>query len=174
MIPGTSERELLQQFNDAIQDGISVHAKWRRTIIRGDGSIEDTIIPKNIVTKDGLNAIASLCFGVSGANSPMFYLGIGTVTAQHSLGSTVTMFGEISRKTASIKTSSSEVAIVTMTWAGNADSIAGVALGSAAILNHASSGLGVAFNLTNSVNATLQNSDFLLLQCEIQIGSHNL
>lgn len=174
MTPGTSERELLNQFQDAMRSSIAVHARWTRRITRANGSIDELVIPKNIVTKDGLNAIASLCFGVTGANSPMFYLAIGTVTAQHSLGSTVTMFGEISRKTASIKASSSEVAVVCMTWAGNADGIAGVALGSASVVNHASSGLGLAFNLTNSVNATLQNSDFLLLQCEIQIGSHNL
>lgn len=174
MTPGITERELLKQFEDAMRDSVPVRARWLRRVTRADGSIDDLVIPKNIVTKDGLNAIASLMFGVTGANSPAFYLAIGTVTAQHSLGSTVTGFGEISRKTASIKTSSNEVGIVTMTWAGNADSIAGVALASAAIVNHASSGQGLAFNLTNSVNATLQNSDFLLLQCEIQIGSHNL
>ena len=80
---------------------------------------------------------------------------------------------EVSRKVPSIKARSYEVMIMAMTWAGAADGIAGVPLGSGAMVNHASSGLGIAFNLTNSVNATLQNSDFLLLQCELQIGSYD-
>jgi hypothetical protein len=170
----TSERDILQKFQDAISDNLPVKARWLRRITRADGSVDDAIIPENVVTKDGLNALASLGFGVTGANSPAAYLAIGTVTAAHSLGSTVTGFGEISRKTPSIKASSSEVMVMAMTWAGNTDSITGVALGSAGMVNHASSGLGIAFNLTNSVNATLTASDFLLLQCEIQIGSHNL
>lgn len=175
MTPSTTERALLEQFQEAMRESVPVRARWTRRVTRADGTIDELVIPKNIVTKDGLNAIAALGLGLgTGANSAAAYLAIGTVTAQHSLGSTVTGFGEISRKTPSIKASSGEVMIMAMTWAGATDSIAGVALGSAAMVNHASSGLGTAFNLTNSVNATLQNSDFLLLQCEIQIGSHNL
>jgi hypothetical protein len=163
---------LLAQFREALQDNAPLHVQWRRRITRADGSIDELIVPKNIVTKDGLNALAARAIGV--ATSAIAYLAIGTVTAAHSLGSVVTGFGEISRKTPSILASSAEVVIVAMTWAGATDNIANVPLGSAACVNHASSGLGIAYNLTNSVNATLQNSDFLLLQCEIQIGSHNL
>lgn len=174
MTQGTSERELLAQFQEAMRDCVPVKGIWRRRITYADGRVDDVVI-NNIVTKDGLNALAFLGLAPgTGANSAFFYLAIGTVTAQHSLGSVVTGFGEISRKTPSIKASSKMTMIMAMTWAGNADSIAGVALGSAAMVNHASSGLGTALNLTNSVNATLQNSDFLLLQCEVQIGSHNL
>lgn len=183
MNQNTSDEELLRKFLSAVKNrGLSAtlsdfaapHVKWRRVVTRADGTVDDCIIPTNIVTKDGLNALASR--GVADTTSPIGYLAIGTVTAAHSLGSVVTGFGEISRKTPSIKTSSGEVIIVTMTWGGAADGITGVALGSAACVNHASSGLGIAYNLTNSVNVAggLQNSDFLLLQCEIQIGSHNL
>lgn len=181
MSRNTSEQEVLARFLDAVgrngllatlADYVGPHVVWRRIVTRADGSVDDCIIPTNIVTKDGLNALASR--GVADTTSPIGYLAIGTVTAQHSLGSTVTGFGEISRKVPSIKTSSNEVIIVAMTWAGAADGITGVALGSAACVNHANSGLGIAYNLTNSVNATLQASDFLLLQAEIQIGSHNL
>lgn len=181
MSRNTSEQDTLARFLRAVeQRGLSAvisdfaapHVQWRRVVTRANGMIEDMLIPTNIVTKDGLNALASR--GVADTTSPIGQLAIGTVTAQHSLGSTVTMFGEISRKTPSIKASSNEVIVVAATWAGNADGIAGVALGSAACVNHASSGLGIPYNLTNSVNATLQASDFLLLQCEIQIGSHNL
>lgn len=168
----SDERRIFDQFQEAIRCGVGLHARWRRRVTRADGTIDETIIPENIVTKDGLNALAARGVGV--ATSAIGYLAIGTVTAQHSLGSTVTMFGEISRKTPSILASSIEVIVVAMTWAGNADGLTGVALGSAACVNHASSGQGIAYNLTNSVNATLQASDFLLLQCEIQVGSHAL
>ena len=166
------EARILAQFQEALRDNAPLNVKWRKRITRADGTIDETIIPKNIVTKDGLNAIAARAIGV--ATSAIAYLAIGTVTAAHSLGSVVTGFGEISRKTPSILASSGEVVIVAMTWAGNADGLTGVALGSAACVNHASSGLGIAYNLTNSVSATLAASDFLLLQAEIQIGSHAL
>ena len=171
-----SELALLGQFrkllDEAIREHAPVKARWRRMIVRADGSIDDKVIAENVVTAEGLNQLASL--GIDNTASAFAYLAIGTVTAQHSLGSTVTTFGEISRKTPAIAASSNEVLIMQMTWAGNADSISGVALGSAAMVNHANSGLGVTCNLTNSVNATLQDSDFLNLQCEVQIGSHNL
>lgn len=171
----SKEQKLLESFQEALSDNVSVNVSWRRVVTRADGTIEDLVIPKNVVTKDGLNAIAALAFGLgTGANSAAAYLAIGTVTAAHSLGSTVTMFGEISRKTPSVKTNSRMAMIMAMTWAGNADSITGVALGSAGMVNHASSGLGTAFNLTNSVNATLQASDHLYLECVINIGSHAL
>jgi hypothetical protein len=168
----SDEARILAQFQEALHDNIPLNVKWCNRITRANGTIEELIIPHNIVTKDGLNAMAARAIGV--ATSAIAYLAIGTVTAAHSLGSVVTGFGEISRKTPSILATSMEVVIVTMTWAGNADGLTGVALGSAACVNHASSGLGIAYNLTNSVNATLAASDFLLLQAEIQIGSHNL
>lgn len=168
----SDEARILSAFNDAVQDNLPLQARWRQTITRADGSVEEHFIPKNVVTKDGLNALAARAIGV--ATSAIAYLAIGTVTAAHSLGSVVTGFGEISRKVPSILATSGEVVIVAMTWAGNTDGITGVALGSASCVNHASSGLGISYNLTNSVSATLAASDFLLLQCEIQIGSHNL
>ena len=169
----SDEARILAAFQEAIDSNAMVNVKWKKRITRADGTVDETLIPKNIVTKEGLKALASLGFGVSGVNSPAAYLAIGTVTAQHSLGSSVTGFGEISRKTPSIKASSYEVMVMAMTWAGNADGLTGVALGSAGMVNHASSGLGIVFNLTNSVAATLAASDFLLLQCEVQIGSYD-
>lgn len=168
----SNEDRILAKFREALSDNAPLNAQWRNRITRADGSIEEFLIPHNIVTKDGLNALASRAVGV--VTSAIGYLAIGTVTAAHSLGSTVTTFGEISRKVPSVLSSSAEVVVVAMTWAGNADGLTGVALGSGACVNHASSGLGIAYNLTNSINATLAASDFLLLQCEIQIGSHNL
>ena len=174
----TSEEKLLAKFKQAVNgsmsDSVGVKGKWRFTVTRADGSIEENE-QENIVTKDGLNAIAELMLGdATGVNSAFRYIAIGTVTAAGSLGSVQGGLGEVGRKIGSTITSSNEVAILVATWAGNADGLTGIALGSAGIINHASSGSGVFGNHVNSVDATLNASDFLKVQMEIQIGSHNL
>ena len=168
----SKEAELLQGFKNAIDNNnVSVRGKWKFTITRADGSIEEHE-NSNIVTKDGLDLLASLA--VTATASPAAYIIVGTATAAGSLGSVQGGIGEVDRKIGSTIASSNEVAILVATWAGNADSISGVALATAGVTNHADSGSGVFINHVNSVDATLQDSDFLKVQMEIQIGSHNL
>jgi len=176
----SNERALLNSFLDnAKQDGVGVTGRWKFWIDRWDGESQSFVTEykelNNIVTKDGLNAIAELMLGdATGTNSGFKYIVVGTQTAAGSLGSVQGGIGEVSRKIAATIASSNEVAILVMTWAGNADSLTGIALASAGIANHASSGSGIMGNVVNSVDATLQASDFLKIQVEIQIGSHNL
>lgn len=172
----TFEEDILSAFKAGLPSGnsVSVNGRWRFTITRANGTIEE-YERKNIVTKDGLNAIAELMLGdATGTNSGFKYIAIGTATAAGSLGSVQGGLGEVSRKIASTIASSAEVAILVATWAGNADGLTGIVLGSAGIVNHVSSGLGVFGNHVNSVSATLAASDFLKVQMEIQIGSHAL
>lgn len=174
----SKEKNILDKFiNSAgrmVEDGVNVKGRWRFTITRADGSIEERI-QDNIVTKDGLNAIAALMLGdATASNSGFRYLAIGTATAAGSLGSVQGGLGEVGRKIGSIIASSNEVAIIVATWAGAADGLTSVALGSAGMINHANSGSGVFGNHVNSVDATLNASDFLKVQMEIQIGSHAL
>lgn len=172
-------RDTLRKFLKSIggnvgKDHASVVGLWKFTITRADGTIEERE-STNIVTKDGLNAIADLMLGdATGSNSGFQYIIIGTATNQGSLGSVQGGIGEVDRKIGSTITTSNEVAIIVATWAGAADGISGVALGSAGMTNHASSGQGVFGNHVNSVDATLNDSDFLKVQMEIQIGSHAL
>lgn len=170
-----SEEELLNKFKKAVggamQDHVSVIGRWKFTITRADGSIEEHE-NSNIVTKDGLNQLAALA--VTAASSPFAYIAIGTATAAGSLGSVQGGLGEVGRKIGATITSSNEVAILVATWAGDADSLTSVALGTAGIINHANSGSGVFGNHVNSVDATLNASDFLKVEMNIQIGSHNL
>lgn len=178
MALSTSDKDLLNNFkrsiNGGLGDNLVIKGKWKFTITRADGSIEEHE-EENIVTKDGLNAIANLMIGdATGANSGFKYIAIGTTTAAGSLGSVQGGLGEVARKIGATITSSNEVAILVATWAGDADSLTGVALASAGIINHASSGSGVFGNHVNSVDATLAASDFLKVQMEIQIGSHAL
>jgi len=174
-----NEKQILSKFLDNVNGGmrescLRVKGTWRFTITRADGSIEENV-QDNIVTKDGLNAIAELMLGdATAANSGMRYIVIGTVTAQGSLGSVQGGIGEVSRKIGSTITSSNEVAILVATWAGAADGLSTIPLGTAGITNHADSGQGVFGSHVNSVAATLNDSDFLRIQMEIQIGSHAL
>lgn len=169
-----SETEILERFLKNKESGISLKGTWRFKIVRADGTIEEHV-SENIVTKDGLNAIAELMLGdATGANSGFRYIAIGTVVNAGSLGSVQSGLGEVGRKIASTIASSNETGILVATWAGNADSITGVALRSAGMVNHASSGSGIFGSHVNSVSATLNDSDFLQVQVEVQVGSHNL
>lgn len=153
-----------------LPDHIPVIGEWDVTVTRADGSVERKTL-KNVVTAAGLNRIANRAVNATGT-TPFYVLGVGTVTAAGSLGST--NFGEVSRKAAATAIQSSEWVALTMTWAGNADSLTGIALDSAAILCHASSGQGAVGNMVNSLQTTLAASDFLNLTCRIRVGSHNL
>lgn len=172
----SSEKKALDEFKASIGNSgmLSIKGTWRITVTRADGTEEENVLD-NIVTKDGLNAIAELLLGdATGSNSAFQYIIIGTTTAAGSLGSVQGGIGEVDRKIASTIASSGEVAILVATWAGAADALTGVVLGTAGVTNHVSSGLGIFGNHVNSVAATLNDSDFLKVQMEIQIGSHNL
>jgi hypothetical protein len=163
----------LRVLNGTIDLGshIPVNGYWDVKVIRADGSIEQRVL-KNIVTASGLNRIANRAVVATG--TPIYVLGVGTVTAAASLGST--NFGEVSggRKAAATAIQSSEWIALTATWAGNTDGLTGIVLDSASMLCHASSGQGAVINMVNSLNTTLAASDFLNLTCRIRVGSHDL
>ena len=174
----SNEQKILHAFKEALQacekDGVVPFGRIRRTIYRANGDVEEVVLP-NIVTKDGLNVMAANIIGPgTGANSAFRYLIIGTATAAGSLGSVQGGIGEVGRKIGNTIASSNEVAIIANTWQGAADGLTGIALGSAGITNHANSGSGTFGSHVNSVDATLAASDYLSLQYEIQVGSHNL
>ena len=177
MTQNTTDLDILNKFKGVcgkIADKVDACGRWRITITRADGSVEERLLP-NIVTKDGLNAIAANMIGPgTGANSAFRYRAIGTVTAVASLGSVQGGLGEVERKIGATIASSNEVAIIVATWAGDTDGLTGIVLGTAAIANHASSGSGILGNAVNSIAATLNASDFLKVQMEVQIGSHAL
>ncbi len=169
--------EIVRRFRDSSgigspkPDYMPLKGKWRITVTRADGSEEEKLLD-NVVLSTGMDALASR--GVSDTTSPFTFLAIGTVTAEAAIDDTVLSFGEVDRKAGSIATSSNEVLIVVATWAGDADTLTGVVFGSAAAVNHVNSGQGVALNIVNSVDATLADSDFLKVQLELQVGSHNV
>jgi hypothetical protein len=153
----------------SVADYTSVRGIWKRTITRADGSEEIKML-ENLVVAEGLNALASRVH--LDTTSRFGFMAIGTVTDVASLGSDVLDFGEIGRKALSTLTSSAEVSIAVTTWAGNLDSLTGIPLGTASVVNHVNSGLGVSLNQVNGISATLADSDFLKLEVTVQIGSH--
>lgn len=168
-----SDREILEGFkrNVGNRSCIALKGRMRMTITRADGTIEERVT-ENIVVKDGLNHVALMV--IDDAQSTFKYLAIGTQTAQHSLGSVQGGIGEVGRKLGSLLAGSNEVAVIVATWAGQVDGLTSLDLRTGAMLNHASSGSGILLNAVNSVATILADSDFLKLQAEVQIGSHNL
>lgn len=166
--PISSEREIFDKFVSHIQ----VHGEWNVDIYRADPAggwrLPERRTLHNIVLSGGLDEMAALVAG--DAASATQYLAVGTVTAAASLDST--NFGEVARKSGHTVGSSNEFIICAATYGGAADVITSVALETAAIGNHASSGQGVLFNAVTGVSATLANSDLLSLTCRIRIGSH--
>ncbi len=155
----------------ALQEHVPIHAEWVGKIVRGNGDIEEFHIPENIVTAEGLNQLALL--GLTNGNSAFLYLAIGTETDAFSLGNVVGDLAEVGRAAPVTIGTSEELMVMVSTWAGGLNSsLANVALGSAAMVNHADSGQGVTLNLTHSVNATLQSCDYLNLECRVRVGSH--
>jgi len=164
-------KNIVDTFQRQQQSQVPAFGRWKKTVHRADGTVEEVGFG-NVVTALGLDEIAALAIGNAGSTA--FYIAVGTVSDQFSLGSTILQMGEVLRQTPPTKTSSKEVLYMVTTIGGASDGLTGVALTSAAMGNHVDSGQGIAFNLSNSVNTTLQASDILTLEAQIQIGSHNL
>lgn len=169
-----SDRDLYKKFiaTQALQqDGIKLVGKWQFEITRANGQVEKHYV-ENTLASTGLDHLAAC--GVVNGNSAFLYLAIGTQTAESSLGSVQGGMGEVDRKIASLQASSNEVMILVATWAGDADSLTSLDLRTASAVNHATSGSGVHLNYVNSVATILADSDFLKVQMEVQVGSHNI
>jgi hypothetical protein len=161
-------------------DHIPMYGEFHPVIHRADGTIEDKGWIRNQLTANGLNRIANRAIMATGT-TPFYVLGVGTFTAASSLDSTD--FGEIAngRKVGITNPASSglsaiqsrEWIAIVATWAGNADSLTGQLIDSAALLCHASSGQGTVANIVNGMGVTLQASDYLNLTGRIRVGSHN-
>jgi len=170
----SKEQEILDAFL-AQGEGVVPTARWHAEVNRANGNVERRELG-NVITADGLNAMAAQMLNglATGVNSPFSYIAVGTVTDVGSLGSVLGGIGEVGRKVGSTITTSKNAAIMVTSWGGAADSLTGVALGCAGIINHADSGSGTLGNHVTSLGITLADSDTLKLQCDVTVGSHNL
>ena len=155
--------------NDFLQNKVGLQGTFVRTITRADGTIERKAIP-NIVTAVGLNLLANR--GVSDASSKFNWLGVGTENYTPHINSEA--FGESDRKIAALISSSAELIIAIATWGGAADSVTSNDLQMAGISNHETIGTGVLLNVADGLATVLADSDFLHLEIQVRVGSHNV
>lgn len=179
---GNSERDILNGFNDSMSGSghTDITGVWKVTVTRANGDIEEKTL-KNIVVRNGLNALARHMVDLAGATgeSPFNFLGIGTIStvptiSDSDLTGAVEGNGSVVRKPGATLAASHEVALIVATWAGFVDTLTSVSLEEAGWFNNTLSGQGDMMNRVTGVNAVLADSDFLKLQVEVQIGSHDL
>ena len=156
-------------------DSVALKGFWDIKITRADGTIEE-YTRENLVTATGMNRIADLAVAAN-VVSAFIYSVIGTNTGAPADTDTQAQVGEVTngRKIAALKVQSREWIALTCTWAGNTDSLTGIALDSGCISDYQSSSAstGLIANRVNGMGVTLQASDFLNLTVRIRCGSHN-
>ena len=162
MTKNISEVEVAQNF-------LNLQGTFIRTITRVNGDIDRKILP-NIVTADGLNHLASRA--ISDAGSRYQWLAIGTADYTPHINSQEIL--ECDRKQAALISSSAELIVCIATWGGDADSVTSNQLEMAGIANHETSGSGHYLNVANGLSTVLADSDFLHLEVQVQVGSHNI
>lgn len=164
----SDERRVLEDFRAFLP----IEGIWEIGVHRanpaGGWNAPQVHMQRNVILTAGMDEMAALIAG--DASSAVNYLAVGTVTATASTDST--NFGEVVRKAGHTVGSSNEYVICAATYGGAADSVTSLALETAAIGNHASSGQGELFNMVTGVSATLADSDLLSLTARIRVGSH--
>jgi len=161
-----SETQIAESF---LESSIPVRGTFIRTIYRANGDIERKVIP-NVVTALGLDLLASRAIEDTG--SKFGWLAIGTANYTPHINSQEIL--ETGRKVGALAANSRELVIVVATWGGSADSQTSNQLEMAAIGNHQTSGSGIYLNVANGLSTVLANSDFLHLEVQVQVGSHNI
>jgi len=157
-----SESQIAESF-------LQLHGAFVRTITRENGDVERKVLP-NIVTASGLDHLASRA--ISDAGSKYNWLAIGTANYTPHINSQEIL--ECDRKVAALISSSAELIVCIATWGGFADSVTSNQLEMAAIGNHETSGSGHFLNVVNGLATVLADSDFLHLEVQVQVGSHNI
>lgn len=151
------------------KSGLHLEGTFVRTIIRHNGEFDRKAMP-NIVTADGLNNLANR--GISDAGSKYNWLAVGTANYTPHINSQEIL--EADRKVAALISSSKELIVAIATWGGAADSVTSAQLEMAAIANHQTSGSGHYLNVADGVATVLADSDFLHLEIQVRVGSHNI
>ena len=162
----TKERGIVEDF---LQNSLGLRGTFIRTVTRHDGELDRKAIP-NIVTADGLNNLANR--GISDAGSKYNWLAIGTANYTPHINSQEIL--ECDRKVAALISSSAELIVAIATWGGAADAVTSNQLEMAGIANHQTSGSGHYLNVAAGLSTVLADSDFLHLEIQVQVGSHNI
>jgi len=161
-----SETQIAESF---LEQTFPVRGTFIRTIYRENGDVERISIP-NVVTATGLNNLANRA--VVDTGSRYGWLAIGTANYTPHINSQEIL--ETGRKVAALISNSAELIVVIATWGGAADSQTSNQLEMAGIANHPTSGSGHYLNVANGLSTVLADSDFLHLEVQVRVGSHNV
>jgi hypothetical protein len=161
-----SESQIAENF---LEQSIPIKGTFIQTVTRANGEVERKVIP-NVVMADGLNHLADRA--TSDAGSKYNWIAIGSATHTPHINSQY--IAESHRKVAAIMANSYELIVAVATWGGASESVTSVALEMAAIANHPTSGSGHYLNTANGLSTVLADSDFLHLEVQVQVGSHNV
>lgn len=161
-----SETEIV---NDFFNSHLGLNGTFIATVTRENGEVQRKAIP-NIVTASGLDHLASRA--VSDAGSKYNWIAIGTANYTPHINSQEIL--ECDRKQAALISASAELIVAIATWGGAADSVTSNQLEMAGIANHQTSGSGHYLNVANGLSTVLADSDFLHLEIQVQVGSHNV
>ena len=161
----TKERDIVNAF----LSGVGLQGTFIRTITRANGEVDRKVFP-NIVTADGLNNLANRAIADTG--SRYNWIAVGTANYTPHINSQEIL--ECDRKVAALISSSAELIVAIATWGGAADSVTSNQLEMAGIANHPTSGSGHYLNVANGLSTVLADSDFLHLEIQVQVGSHNI
>jgi len=162
----SSEIQIAENF---LNSGLGLRGTFIRTITRENGEIDRKALP-NIVTATGLNHLADRA--VSDAGSKYNWIAVGTADYTPHINSQE--ISESDRKVVALISASAELIVAIATWGGAADSQTSNSLEMAAIANHQTSGSGHYLNVANGLATVLADSDFLHLEIQVQVGSHNI
>ena len=135
------------------------------------GTVEH-IREKNLIITPGMNFLASMISSQAiGANSQMAYMAVGTNATAATVLQSMTL-GEVVRKAFSVVSVGANSWSAVTTFGGGSDSIVGVTVAEALVVNAAASGTGIALNRAIlGATFSLQNSDVAAVQFIIACGS---
>ena len=162
----SNEAQVVETF---LQNGLGVRGTFIRTITRDNGDVDRKAIP-NIVTALGLDHLADRATADTG--SKYGWLAIGTANYTPHINSQ--QISESGRKAAALIANSRELIICVATWGGAADSQTSNQLEMAGIVNHQTIGNGHFLNVAAGLSTVLADSDFLHLEVQVRVGSHNI
>lgn len=131
---------------------------------------DEVLCVNDLITTVGRTHIANrMCAGDTVA-SKMNYMAVGTVSTAAALANTA-LTGEVSRKALAVYSATSNLVSAVCTFGGAAESLTGIALVEAGILNHANSGNGDLMQRVTFSSVTLAASDIVKITLQTNVGS---
>ncbi len=155
----------VKEAGPVMQDG-----KFKLTVFRADGKVEDHGEWPNLFVSEGMDYLA--LFQATSPGSVMNHMQVGTVSTAATLTDVVNSLGEIARNTMATRTAAANILTEVCTFAGNADTITSESIVEVGITNDARSGnFGELRSRSTFSSVVLADSDFLRIEYQTTVGS---